>query len=181
MLERLTQAARETVVLAECDARELGSDQIGADHLLLALASASGDPVGRLLAEAGLDEQAVRSYLAGRAQAGPFDDDDAAALRTLGIDVEVVIARLGELEPGQEPRPTNNRRGRLRMSRGARATLQHAVHEAMTQRSRQIGTDHLLLGLLRSGDPDVAELLTTAGTDPDRLRLAVLSSRGSAA
>jgi ATP-dependent Clp protease ATP-binding subunit ClpA len=180
MLEHLTENARASVVLAECEARELGSDDIGAEHLLLALASSEAGTAGRVLAEAGIDEAAVRAALAARARVGPFDRDDAEALRTVGIDLELVLARLGD-QARSEPLPrSNSRRGRLRFSRTARKSLQLAVREAVWLRSREIGSEHLLLGLLRCDDPAVTSLVTGLGAEPDAVRTSVLQRLGTA-
>lgn len=181
MLGRLTEAARATVVLAECEARDLGDDQVGPDHLLLAIACSTADPVSGALADAGLDGATLRDALLARAAAGPFDDEDAAAMRTLGIDVEAVLSRLDSLDPGQRAPRTNHRRGRLRLSRTARTALQLAVREAASRRARQIGREHLLVGVLRSGDVAVERLVAASGADAEALCEAVLRRPGTAA
>src|SRR5262245_30128608 len=61
MFERFTDRARTVIVLAQEEARALGHNYIGTEHLLLGL-SAEGDGVGaRVLAEAGLSPEILRA------------------------------------------------------------------------------------------------------------------------
>ncbi|MBO1420035.1 Clp protease N-terminal domain-containing protein [Streptomyces sp. FH025] len=56
MFERFTDAARQVVVTAQQEARELRHDHIGTEHLLLA-----GEGLGaKVIADHGLDVVAVR-------------------------------------------------------------------------------------------------------------------------
>ena len=59
----VTSAARGTVRLARQEAAALGADAVGTEHLLLALTCSGTEPVARVLAEAGVDEQSLRSRL----------------------------------------------------------------------------------------------------------------------
>ncbi|MEA2220996.1 MAG: ATP-dependent Clp protease ATP-binding subunit ClpC [Solirubrobacteraceae bacterium] len=59
----VTSAARGTVRLARAEARALGSSAVGTEHLLLALTQTAPEPVAHVLAEAGIDEHALRSTL----------------------------------------------------------------------------------------------------------------------
>ena len=59
----VTSAARGTVRLARQEAAALGADAVGTEHLLLALTCSGTEPVARVLAEAGVDEETLRSRL----------------------------------------------------------------------------------------------------------------------
>ena len=48
--------------------------------------------------------------------------------------------------------------------------LELSLREALRLRHRHIGTEHILLGLLREGDGLAAAVLTEAGVDIDDLR-----------
>ncbi len=61
MFERFTQAARETVVGAQLEARTLGHPHIGTEHLLLGILREEHGPAARLLAEAHVDTAALRT------------------------------------------------------------------------------------------------------------------------
>jgi ATP-dependent Clp protease ATP-binding subunit ClpA len=47
--------------------------------------------------------------------------------------------------------------------------LEHALHEALRRRDRRLGTEHLLLGVLRPPAATVGRLLSRLDVDPDRL------------
>jgi len=178
MFERFTGAARAVVVLAECEARDLGSDQVGTVHLLLGLLESEPGPTRQVLLDAGLTAGAVREELQ-RCSAPPaaFSDEDAAALTELGIDLALVLSRLAD-SLGRDAvtgtRPP--RRGRVGFSRTAKKSLQLALREAVWLSARSIGAEHLLLGLLRSDDQSLASLLTRFDVDPASLRTATLRS-----
>jgi hypothetical protein len=59
----VTGAARGTVRLAREEAAAQGATAIGTEHLLLALTCTSPEPVARVLADAGIDEHALRTML----------------------------------------------------------------------------------------------------------------------
>jgi hypothetical protein len=59
----VTGAARGTVRMAREEAAAQGSTAVGTEHLLLALTRSAPEPVARVLAEAGIDEHALRSCL----------------------------------------------------------------------------------------------------------------------
>ena len=56
----------------------------------------------------------------------------------------------------------------------ARSAVEMAVAEAMRFASPRIGTEHLLLGLLRDGGNMAVRLLAAVGADPKRLYAAVV-------
>ena len=56
----------------------------------------------------------------------------------------------------------------MRFSRGAKKTLELALREALHLGHNYIGTEHILLGLLRNEDELAAELLSGLGVTRDR-------------
>ena len=100
MFERFTDGARHVVVQAQHDARRLGHHYIGCEHLLLAAAEAS-EPASAVLRDQGVTPERVEAEIlrtVGRgAAAGPADPLrglDREALAAIGIDLDVVRARL---------------------------------------------------------------------------------------
>jgi ATP-dependent Clp protease ATP-binding subunit ClpA len=69
----------------------------------------------------------------------------------------------------------------LRFSRSARKTLQLALREAIWLKSKAIGSEHILLGLLRCDDSDINAVLAELEVKPDDLRAASLRAIGRAA
>lgn len=66
MFERFTPRARQVVVLAADEARELGHDWIGTEHLLLGLLREDEGLAARTLRELGLDEAGLRDGVVAR-------------------------------------------------------------------------------------------------------------------
>jgi hypothetical protein len=97
MFERFTDTARHAVVQAQHDARRLGHNYIGCEHLLLA-AAATGEPAGAVLRDHGVTPERVEAEILrtiGRGQtAGPLSGLDPQALASIGIDLDVVRARI---------------------------------------------------------------------------------------
>lgn len=208
MFERFSRPARDTVVAAQVHARDLGAAQLGTEHLLLALAPtpdatgmASADPPGASAGDAnppspagraaaalttlGIDRPAIMSELADPNAANPpgagFSQQDADALARLGIDLPEVLARI-EAQFGSLPAAGSARRSaRLRLTRNARKALQLSLREAIWLKSPEIGTEHLLLGLVRGEDCRAARILAQLGARPDAVRNAVLAQISRAA
>jgi len=117
MFERFTDSARGVVVLAQENARRLGHGYIGTEHLLLA-AAAAGEPASVVLREQGVTPERVEAELLriiGRGRAAdPVGGLDRQALEFIGIDVDVVRARIeAAFGPGALTRPLPGaRRGR---------------------------------------------------------------------
>jgi hypothetical protein len=97
MFERFTDTARHAVVQAQEDARRLGHHYIGCEHLLLA-AAAADEPAGAVLRDQGVTPECIEAEIlraVGRGQAAdPLGGLDKAALASIGIDLDVVRARI---------------------------------------------------------------------------------------
>jgi hypothetical protein len=97
MFERFTGTARHVVVQAQADARRLGHNYIGCEHLLLA-AVAAAEPASAVLRDHGVTPERVEAEILrtiGRGQTvDPLGCLDREALAFIGIDVDVVRARI---------------------------------------------------------------------------------------
>jgi ATP-dependent Clp protease ATP-binding subunit ClpA len=97
MFERFTGTARRVVAQAQEDARRLGHNYIGCEHLLLA-AAAAGEPAGAVLRDQGITPERIEAEILrtiGRGQtADPLGGIDREALAFLGIDLDAVRARI---------------------------------------------------------------------------------------
>jgi ATP-dependent Clp protease ATP-binding subunit ClpA len=62
---------------------------------------------------------------------------------------------------------------RPRFSRDSKKVLELALREALALRHNYIGTEHLLLGLVRGGDRVVTDTLAGFDIEPSALRSAV--------
>ena len=195
MFERFTAQARQVVVDAHQEARELDNPRIGTEHLLLALLSPDAGIAHSVLHGAGLDRARVRAdirRLVRPSSSVALGAGDAAALQEIGIDLDAVRSRIEEVfGPGalDPPRLPSRRRllrrwrhrDSLKISPRARKVLELSLREALRLRHHHIGTEHILLGLLREGNGLGALILTRAGLTPDPLRRETLAALEKAA
>ena len=76
---------------------------------------------------------------------------DGSVARALGISSQAAHRRYRELAAATEP-PPGARGPKLRVAPEARAAVQLAGEEAETLGAPRMGSEHLLLGILRAGD-----------------------------
>ncbi|MFI7650468.1 Clp protease N-terminal domain-containing protein [Micromonospora sp. NPDC049460] len=192
MFERFTDRARTVVRVARDEARAEGQRPVGTEHLLLALLADGDSLAARVLAEAGVRADDLRARVRRHTERGGtgLADADAAALREIGIDLAAIVARIEDsFGPGalREAVPAPRRRwGRRRYAGGpfssrAKKVLELSLREALRLRHRHIGTEHILLGVLREGRGLGALVLTEAGADLDDLRRRVETALRAAA
>jgi len=201
MFERFTTQARAAVKDAQRHSGELGHHYIGTEHLLLALLSPESGLSGVVLGGAGLTVERVRSDIQALVPHGPADalgPADAEALEAIGIDLDAVRAKIEEsFGPGALIPPPRPRRGLFRRRRPAPAqcgptgyvpftarskkVLELGLREAIRLHCNYIGTEHLLLGLIREGEGLAAKVICDAGISLDDLRRRTLDSLPDAA
>jgi ATP-dependent Clp protease ATP-binding subunit ClpA len=179
MFERFTPEARRIVTEAVEMATQLHHDALGPDHLLVALAGTGPNLATGALITCGFDPVRAREDLegiVGSSDRDDLDDADAAALRSIGVDLDEVRRRTeasfgaGALE--RRPRWHGRRRARvcgLPFMPKAKQAVELALREAIRLDQRSIGPEHVLLGLLRL-DATSTQLIHAQGIDPRRLR-----------
>ena len=191
MFERFTRHARVAVVLAQEEARKLRIREIGPQHLLLGILQAAGNDLSAVLNGYGLTPDVVREQLVAAApgvdESGPDFAEDAEALQAIGIDLRAVrdnVARTFGAEAFDNALHKSGRRRRRRghvpFTRTAKKTLEFAVREALAHKDNEIGCEHLLLGIMRSGDKAAVGLITEH-VYTAQLRAAVLALLDKAA
>jgi ATP-dependent Clp protease ATP-binding subunit ClpA len=211
MFDRFTEPARQVVIGAQAQARALGHPYIGTHHILLALLDpASGVPAAVLGAVIDRDRVLAEIELHCGARPAGLDERDAEALRTIGIDLSAVVAAVesafgpGALEPAPAPprrrrwrirwriRPRERRRQQqLRQMGGqgkhlpfaarCKIVLELALRESLRLRQDRLGSEHILLGLLREGEGLAARILVEAGLTLEDLRGRTLRALDDAA
>jgi ATP-dependent Clp protease ATP-binding subunit ClpA len=195
MFERFSTEARAAVIGAQDQARTFGHRYIGTEHLLLSLL-ANDDGTSALLRERGVTIDVARAAIEQYVQRPPegLTPSDAEALRTIGIDLDEVRRRLEENfgpdplarqpeEPVRRrfglrrsrraPEPAGARAGHVPFSARAKKVLELSLREALRLKHRSIGTEHILLGLIREGEGLAAMILTRHKVDMGELRRAV--------
>jgi ATP-dependent Clp protease ATP-binding subunit ClpA len=191
MFERFTDKARTVVILAKTKATERGDDHIRPVHVLYGLVTADG-LAARVLTALGVDPPAVerelgRSGPEGRAPLGEAAGGDAEALAAIGIDLDEIKRRIEEsFGPGAlervplAPKGPLNWTGHLPLNDQAKLSLALSLKEARALHHNYIGTEHLLLGLLRVAEryprgEFAATTLPDLGLDPATARGRVLT------
>jgi ATP-dependent Clp protease ATP-binding subunit ClpC len=139
MFERFTDRARRVVVLAQEEARILGHDYVGTEHLLLGLVH-EGNGVA------------------------------AKALESLGISLDGVRQRV-EQDVGRGQQEVS---GHIPFTAQAKDVLRLSLEESKGLQHQYIGTEHILLGLIRQGDGVGARVLAGLGADLNGVRQQVI-------
>ena len=207
MFERFSGEARSAVAQAQEHARRLGHRYIGCEHLLLAAAS-TAEPASAALREhgvtpAGVETEIVRLVGLGRA-ANLFSASDREALASIGIDLDVVRARIeatfgpdaftrgGPDACRSRPAVRKNPVALLRRARRsghhqhpapsghipftprAKKSLALSLREAEARHDNYIGIEHLTLALVGMKDGAVPPILSALGAPQATLRAAIL-------
>jgi len=207
MFERFSGEARSAVAQAQEHARRLGHRYIGCEHLLLAAAS-TAEPASAALREhgvtpAGVETEIVRMVGLGRA-ADLFSASDREALASIGIDLDVVRARIeatfgpdaftrgGPDACRSRPAVRKNPVALLRRARRsghhqhpapsghipftprAKKSLLLSLREAEARHDNYIGIEHLTLALVGMKDGAVPPILSALGAPQATLRAAIL-------
>jgi len=207
MFERFTGDARAAVAQSEVQARRLGHRYIGCEHLLLAAAS-TAEPASAALREQGVTPEGVETEIVrlvglGRA-ANLFSASDREALASIGIDLDVVRARIeaafgpdaftrgGPSACRSRPAARKNPVALLRRARRgghhqhpapsghipftprAKKSLLLSLREAEARHDNYIGIEHLTLALVGMKDGAVPPILSALGASQATLRAAIL-------
>lgn len=133
-----TERTRDAMALAQDEARRLGHDFVGTEHILLGTLRRSDSVGAGVLAGMGVRLSEVRAA------------------------VESDVGR----GPGTPP-------GEVRMTPRAKRVLELSVDEAKRLRHNYVGTEHLLLGIVREGEGVAARILGRTGVAHDRVRAEV--------
>jgi len=98
----------------------------------------------------------------------------ARALNFLGIEAEkarTMVEEMVEKVQGPEPRE-------MTLTPRAKRILELAVDEARRMGHNYVGTEHLLLGLIREGEGIAAQVLNSLGVDQEKVRQIILQMLG---
>jgi ATP-dependent Clp protease ATP-binding subunit ClpA len=145
----LTPRSKKVIELAVDEARRFNHDYVGTEHLLLGLVREAEGIGARILESLGVNLEKVRTQTI--QVLGQSGDNDAGAVL--------------HQETGNERFDKFTER--------ARKVLSLAQEEAQRFNHQYIGTEHLLLGLVREGDGVAAKVLRDLGVDLNKVRSAV--------
>ena len=140
---RFTQRAQAALRLAQEASAQLGHGYVGSEHLLLGLSREGQGVAAKVLRNAGLEPETIRSSIA----------------RLVGVGAPVHMP-----SQGLTPR--------------CKKIIELAMSEAAGLGHRYVGTEHLLLGLLREGDGVAARVLAGSGVELKRLYTDLMGALG---
>ena len=95
----------------------------------------------------------------------------AKALESLGISLEAVRQQVEEIIGQGQQAPS----GHIPFTLRAKKVLELSLREALQLGHNYIGTEHILLGLIREGDGVAAQVLVKLGADLNRVRQQVIA------
>jgi ATP-dependent Clp protease ATP-binding subunit ClpC len=134
------------LVLAQQEARQLDHPAIGTEHLLLGLIHEDGGVAAKVLLSLDISLESVRDGV---------EEARASTEETMGQG---------------DPAPT----GSHAFTPRAKKVLELALREALQLGHSYIGTEHILLGLVREGEGVGAQVLQQLGADLSRVRQQVI-------
>jgi ATP-dependent Clp protease ATP-binding subunit ClpC len=144
---QLTPRCKRVIDLAYDEAKQLGNNYIGTEHLLLGLIRESEGLAGRILAMLRVDLEAARN-----------------AAKTLQLRSPAPAPVQSSAKPEQAPAASTSP-----FSAAAREVLERARTEAVAANSAEVSTGHLLLALAQTGDSLAGSILADAGITVDQL------------
>jgi hypothetical protein len=152
--ERFTSRARAVLVAADADARARGRTEVGAVDLLTGLFAEPEGVAAKALTAMDIGRDRVEEAMGAAVPATP----QASTAAGTAAGTEASTAPAG---------------GRLPYSAPAKDTLRGALVEALELGHNYIGTEHILLGLLRDPDAPAAQLLAQLGATPAETKVRV--------
>lgn len=164
--ERFTDRARGVVILADLACRELGQSEVGTEHLLLGMTQEVGT-AHHVLRAMGVTADKVRSAII-----------DLFGLDLTAADAHAAPRHAPDTDGAADDRGGDDREGdelgladaKLAYAPEAHLALETALREALGLRQNHVGTEHLLLGLLRNNDSRGVVVLRHLRVDPDSVR-----------
>jgi ATP-dependent Clp protease ATP-binding subunit ClpA len=97
----------------------------------------------------------------------------ARPLESLGISLETVRRQVDKIIGRGQQEPA----GHIAFTPRAKRVLELAAQESRALRHAHVGTEHILLGLIRESDGLAAQVLVKLGADQDRVRQQVIQLR----
>lgn len=144
MFGRFTERAEKVILLSQDEARRLGHNVVGTEHLLLGLVREGQGIAAKVLQSLGLSLDQIRG------------------------EIEKVIGRGEEMVAGK-----------IGFTPRSKRVMELALDEARTLGHNYIGTEHILLGLLREEEGVASKVLRNLGVDIGRARQKTLELLGS--
>src|SRR5437879_4962344 len=150
--DKLTRGAQRALELAREEAQSYNHNRIGTEHIMVGLVREGDGIAARVLNDLGLDIEKVSSGAA-------------------------VVARQNERIVKRQI--FAGRSAHMFLSSRARRSIELAVDEAKRLNHNYIGTEHLLLGLLRQGEGGAVSILDRLHVPLKKVRTRVIVALGT--
>lgn len=150
MYERFTEAALNVIVLAQQEARRLGTTHPGTEHLLLGLIEEGSGVAAKVLNSLGIT----------------LDDARTKVEKVVDLNPKVATDKAFDVDDFESSPYTYEPR--------AEASLCRAEEEVWRLGCDFIGTEHLLLGLVQDEESAAARVLANIGVELVQIRTEVL-------
>ena len=154
----LTPKARRVLELAADEARRMGHNYIGTEHLLLALLREKDGLAATVLRRLGLDLEKTRHQV--MEYLGPNTPTQATSSDSSPVEHKTKKKKDADSSAYSWQCFTDR----------VRIIVLLAQEEAMTLGNDHVGTEHLLLALIRQGDGVAAHVLQKLGVSSDAIR-----------
>jgi ATP-dependent Clp protease ATP-binding subunit ClpA len=155
----LAPPMKKAVELAIDEARKLGHSHVGTEHLLLGIVRQPQSIGAMLLGQLGVEFEKVRhQVIATLGQPHPRAGPAASASATSASASPSREQFVGPFD---------------RFNAAAKKVLALAQDDAIRLKHNYIGTEHLLLGLIREGESVAAQTLNSLGVELSKVRTAV--------
>ena len=149
-----TERARHVMALAVDEALRLEHNYLGTEHMLLGLASEGEGVAARVLSNFGIEVDKTRNEILSLLKQGQGKSNPVLGkIKTAMMQGEIVLAGRQAV-----------------LTRRARKVIELAVDEARSLGHQYIGTEHLLLGILREGEGLAVGVLENLGVDLGKIR-----------
>jgi ATP-dependent Clp protease ATP-binding subunit ClpC len=96
----------------------------------------------------------------------------ATVLKNLGVDTEKMLSEMEQLvkiKGGKDPVAE----GKIQQTQNAIKVIEYAIEEARNLNHGYIGTEHILLGLLRVTEGIASQVLTNLGVNIETIRMEI--------
>ena len=160
-----TERVRHVLMRAREEAVSLRHEYVGTEHILLALLKGGG-VAQAALENLGTNLGDVRNTVLQHVKPGSVDSNSITAAS--GGLLDAIAETIGFAPRGPD----------LPYTSRAKKTLELAMSEARSLRHSYVGTEHLLLGLMREERGIAAQVLTSTGLTIDGVRAEVIRLLG---
>ena len=154
LFKNFTERARKAMVLSVDEARLLEHNYVGTEHMLLGLLSEGKGVAAHVLSSFGVELDKTRDEIVSILKHGQEKGNPVLSkIKSAMMQGEIVLAGRQTVLTGR-----------------AKKVIELAVDEARLLGHQYIGTEHLLLGILREGEGLAVGVMENLGVDLEKVR-----------